>query len=163
MSNDKNKDKKIEQPTLEQQKKLDDVLENSVDYISLRGKKIGLKWLKRGTIRALTHTVLSCKNEDEVTARCASLMILNSWVKIKLFHWLHWRRLWNKYTDEELMGITAIGKKKAESQKLAYLNAIIFLTEMRDTMMTMTRAEAEHILQELRQEQVSPVEKNTNV
>lgn len=69
--------------------------------------------------------------------------------------------LWKKYTDTELTGIIAIGKKKVESQKLEYLSATMFLTGMKDTIMTMTRKEAEHILQGLRQEQGSQTERNT--
>lgn len=66
-----------------------------------------------------------------------------------------------KYTDSELIDIIAVGKKKVESQKLEYLSATMFLTGMKDTMMTMTRKEAEHILQGLRQEQDSQTERNT--
>jgi hypothetical protein len=69
--------------------------------------------------------------------------------------------LWKKYTDTELTDIVVIGKKKVELQKLEYLNATMFLTGMRDTIMTMTRKEAERILQELRQEQHLQTEKNT--
>lgn len=152
--------KTIKQPTSEEQKSLDDVLENSIDYVNLRGKSIGIKWLHRGTIRRITHVFHSCNKEDEVTARCASLIILNNWWKIKLFHWICWRIMWRKYTDAELTDIVVTGKKKVESQKLEYLNATMFLTGMRDTIMTMTRKEAEHILQELRQEQPSPTEKS---
>lgn len=151
----------IQQPTEEEQKRLDNVLENSTDYVAIRGKKFGIKWLHRGTIRKLTHVLHSCKNEDEVTARCASLIILNNWWKIKMFHWIYWRMLWKKYTDTELTDIIAIGKKKVESQKLEYLSATMFLTGMKDTIMTMTRKEAEHILQGLRQEQGLQTERNT--
>jgi hypothetical protein len=89
----------IQQPTEEEQKRLDDVLENSTDYVAIRGKRFGITWLHRGTIRKLTHVLHSCKNEDEVTARCASLIILNNWWKIKMFHWIYWRMLWKKYTS----------------------------------------------------------------
>lgn len=154
-------DKTINQPTTAEQKTLDDVLENSIDYITIRGKKFGIKWLHRGTIRKLTHVLHSCKSEDEVTAKCASLIILNNWWKIRLFHWIYWRMLWKKYTDTELTDVVVIGKKKVELQKLEYLNATMFLTGMRDTIMTMTRKEAERILQELRQEQHLQTEKNT--
>lgn len=154
-------DKTINQPTTAEQKTLDDVLENSIDYITIRGKKFGIKWLHRGTIRKLTHVLHSCKSEDEVTAKCTSLIILNNWWKIRLFHWIYWRMLWKKYTDDELYGILFIGKKKVEFQRLEYLNAFTLLTGMRDTIMTMTRKEAERILQELRQEQHLQTEKNT--
>ena len=69
--------------------------------------------------------------------------------------------LWKKYTDTELTDIIAICKKKVESQKLEYLSATMFLTGMKDTIMTMTRKEAERILQGLQQEQGSQTERNT--
>ena len=153
-------DKTITQPTSVEQERLDEVLENSTDYVSLREKEIGIKWLHRGTIRKLTHTFISCKQDDEVTARCASLIILNNWWKIRLFHWIHWRILWKKYTDHELTSVVALGKKKVEFQRLQYLNITMFLTGMKDTVMTMTRKEADRILQELRQEQPLQTEKN---
>ena len=36
-------DKTINQPTTAEQKTLDDVLENSIDYITIRGKKVRYK------------------------------------------------------------------------------------------------------------------------
>ncbi len=40
-------------PTPEDERLLNDVLEDSVDYVEVRGKKYGISWLKRGTIRKL--------------------------------------------------------------------------------------------------------------
>ena len=41
-------------PTPEDERLLNDVLEDSVDYVEVRGKKYGIFWLKRGTIRKFT-------------------------------------------------------------------------------------------------------------
>lgn len=153
--------KKIKQPTETAQQKLNDVLEDGIDTVEIRGKKINIGWIKKGVIRKLTNTIMTCKNEDEVTARCASLVILNNYWKIKLFHWIHWRMLWRNYSDEELFEVTMIAKKKVDSQTQAYLTNTIYLIGMKDTIMTMTRKEAERTLQELRQGQHSPTVKNT--
>ena len=44
------------------------------------------------------------------------------------------------------MKVIAVGKKKIPVED--YLTATIYLTAMKDTMMTMTKEEAEHILRE---------------
>lgn len=151
----------MRQPNIKQQKKLNDVLENSVDTVTLGKKEYKISWIKKGVIRKLTDTILNCKKEDELSARCASLVILNGYWKIKLFHWLHWKYLWRKYSDEELFEITALAKKKVDLQTQDYLTNTIYLIGMKDTMMTMTREEAERTLQELKQEHHSATEKNT--
>ncbi len=51
-----------------------------------------------------------------------------------------------QYGDHELMKVIAVGKKKIPVED--YLAATIYLTAMKDTMMTMTKEEAEHILHE---------------
>ena len=54
-----------------------------------------------------------------------------------------------------------LAKKKVDLQTQAYLTNTIYLIGMKDTMMTMTRKEAERTLQELKQARRSPMEKNT--
>lgn len=55
--------KKIEQPNIELQKVLDDILhETPTEYI-FRGKKKMLGWLHKGTTRKFTHIELKEKNE----------------------------------------------------------------------------------------------------
>lgn len=152
--------KKIESPSKEDEKKLDDVLENGEDIVKFANKNWRIKWLHRGTLRKLSHVIHSCKKEDELTSRCASLIILNGWWKITLFHWYLWRWLWRNCSDEELLKVVAIGKKKVELQTLHYWNTTIFLTEMRDTVMKMNREEAERTLQELRGAKDSPQAKS---
>ena len=151
----------MQQPNNTAQEKLDAILEGSVDVVEIRGKKFVIGWIKKGVIRKITNTILTCKNEDELTARCASLVILNGYWKIKLFHWVYWRYLWRNYSDEELFPITEIAKKKVDSQTQAYLTNTIYLIGMKDTIMTMTKKEAERTLQELKQAQHSHTEKST--
>lgn len=153
--------KDMKQPDKAKQKKLNDVLEDSKDTIEIRGHKFTIGWIKKGVIRRLTDTILNCKHEDELSARCASLLLLNGYWKIKLFHWIYWRYLWRTYSDEELFELTAVAKKKVDFQTQAYLTNTIYLIGMKDTIMTMTREEAERTLQELKQGQHSATEKST--
>jgi hypothetical protein len=151
----------MKQPNIEQQKELNDVLENSIDYVQLGGKAHKIKWIKRYTIRRLTDVMLSDGKEDEVIAKCASLILLNGWWKINLLHRWYWKRIWHKYSDAELLRVVTLAKKKADFQVQQYLIATISLTEMKDTTMMMNRQEAEHTLQELKQAQVSQSVKST--
>lgn len=151
----------MEQPNNATQEKLNGILEDGKDVVEIRGKKFSIGWIKKGVLRKLTDTILTCKKEDELSARCASLVLLNGYWKIVFFHWVYWRYLWRKYSDEELLEIFMVAKKKVDLQTRAYFTNTIYLIGMKDTMMTMTRKEAERTLQELRQVQPSPTEKNT--
>lgn len=151
----------MKQPDNTTQEKLNAILEDSKDVVEIRGKKFSIGWIKKGVIRKLTDTILTCRKEDELSARCASLVLLNGYWKIKLLHWAYWRYLWRKYSDDELLEIFLVAKKKVDLQTRAYFTNTIYLIGMKDTVMTMTRKEAERTLQELRQGQPSPTEKNT--
>ena len=151
----------MEQPNNEAQEVLDDILEDGKEAVDIRGKKFNIGWIKKGVIRKLTHVIMTCKKEDELSAKCASLVLLNNYWKIFFFHWLYWRYLWFKYSDDELLVVFLVAKKKVDSQTRAYFTNTIYLIGMKDTIMTMTRKEAEHTLQELRQAQPSRMEKNT--
>lgn len=151
----------MEQPNNATQAKLNDILEDGKETVEIRGKKFSIGWIKKGIIRKLSDTIITCKKEDELSARCASLVLLNSYWKVFFFHQIYWRYLWRKYSDEELLGIFMVAKKKVDLQTQAYFTNTIYLIGMKDTMMTMTRKEAERTLQELRQAQPSPMERNT--
>jgi hypothetical protein len=151
----------MEQPNNEAQEVLDDILEDGKETVDIRGKKFNIGWIKKGVIRKLTHVIMTCKKEDELSAKCASLVLLNNYWKIFFFHWLYWRYLWFKYSDDELLGVFLVAKKKVDSQTRAYFTNTIYLIGMKDTIMTMTKKEAERTLQELRQVHPSPTEKST--
>ena len=151
----------MEQPNNASQAKLNDVLEDGHDIAEIRGKQFSIGWIKKGVIRKLTNVIMTCKKEDELSAKCASLVLLNSYWKIVFFHWIYWRYLWRKYSDSELLKIFMVAKKKVDLQTQAYFTNTIYLIGMKDTIMTMTKKEAERTLQELRQVQHSPTEKST--
>lgn len=133
----------------EEQKVLDSVVENTPTEVELRGKKIKIYWLRRETMRKMSHIMLSDGDESKISCKCAALILLNSYWKIKLFHWALWRWMYyvNQYYDKELEPIINEGKKKVPLE--GYLTTTILLTGMKDTMMTMTRKEVERIRQEL--------------
>lgn len=136
--------KKIEQPSADSERLLDDILGDSVEMVSLRSKKkqYPVRWMKPGTMRKLTHIILKKGNDSKLSCMSASLIILNNFWKIKCFYPLHWRWFYyiKQYTDDELFPIIAAGKKKVPLQ--TYLMNITLLTEMKDTIMIMKKEEA---------------------
>ena len=44
-------------------------MEDSVDYVEVRGKKYGISWLKRGTIRKFTSTMQKSGNDDKISCQ----------------------------------------------------------------------------------------------
>ena len=112
-------------PTPEDERLLNDVLEDSVDYVEVRGKKYGISWLKRGTIRKFTSTMQKSGNDDKISCQCAAAIILNGYWKIKFFYPFLWRWFFyiKQYGDHELMKVIAVGKKKIPVED--YLTATI--------------------------------------
>lgn len=155
--------KKIGQPSVESERLLDDILGDSVDMVSLRGRKkrYAVGWMRPGTARKLTHVVLGKGNDGKVSCMCAALIVLNGFWKIKFFYPVFWRWLYyvRQYTDVELFPVIAAGKKKVPLQ--AYLMNITLLTEMKDTILIMKKEEVITSLQGRSTEPDGKVPKST--
>ena len=136
--------KKLEQPSLDSERLLDEILGDSVELVSMRGRKKSypVRWMKPGTMRKLTHIMLAKDNDAKVSCMSAALIILNDFWKIKFLYPILWRWFFyiKQYTDDELFPIIAAGKKKVPLQ--TYLMNITLLTEMKDTIMIMKKEEA---------------------
>lgn len=153
--------KNIAQPNLDEQKELDALLNHSVTYVEVRGKKWECAPLYNGTLRAMTHVVLNEKEEDKVNVKCAALFRLNNFFKIKLFFWILWRWMYyvKEYRNDELLPYLAECKKKVGLED--YIYSTILVTGMKDTVMSMTREEVEHIQAELIMAQHGASQKST--
>lgn len=137
--------KKIEQPNVELQEVLDDILNETPTEYTFRGKKRMLGWLHKGTTRKFTHIELKEENEwKKRIKQCAVVQLNNVW-KIRFFYWLLWRYYYYIIDLDvwEVLGVLNIAKKKIQSA--AFQLTTILATAMTDAMMTMTKAEAEHI------------------
>ena len=55
--------KKISEPTQGEEKLLDDIVENSVDYVEVRGKRWAVRWVRNRARRKVTDILL--KEEDD--------------------------------------------------------------------------------------------------
>lgn len=146
--------KKIEQPTIEDEKLLNEVIEDSFDIVAIKDtkKKYKIGWLKKGTMRKISSETLKDGEDDALSAKTAALVILNNYWKIKFFYPILWRWFFyiKEYSDDQLSEIIAVGKKKVPY--IQFLTNTILVTGMRDTIMTMTKKEAERIRQELHTE-----------
>jgi len=137
----------IKQPDIEAQKELNSIIEDIPDIVYIRDKKYKIKWLHKGTIRKITQIALKEGNDDKASYQTAACIILNSFLKIKLFYPILWRWFYyvKQYTEADLTQVLAVGKKKIPLQ--AYFVNTILMTDMRDTMMMMTKKEVYTIRQ----------------
>lgn len=151
-------DKTIDMPSVDDERLLNEVIEDSMTEVSIKdtSKKYKIGWLKKGTMRKMTSVALEKGKDDTLSVKTAALIVLNNYWKIKLFYPILWRWWFyvKEYTDEQLSEILAVGKKKVPY--IAFLTNTILVTGMRDTMMTMTKDEAERIRQGLHTERHQP-------
>lgn len=157
------RDKTIEMPTIEDEQLLDEIIEDSTTEVGIKDtkKKYRIGWMKKGTMRKITSVTLKKGDDDMLSAKTAALIILNNYWKIKFFYPILWRWFYyfKEYTDEQLSEIISVGKKKVPY--IAFLTNTILVTGMRDTIMTMTKEEAERIRQGLHTEKPQQSEKST--
>lgn len=138
-----------EQPTIDEQRELNSVVEDEISEVKVRNTTYRLRYMRNATIRRITDVMLNEKDDSKVSSKCAALMVLNGYFKIKFFYWFLWRWFYyvKQYLEIELHALIDEGKKKVRAEDY-YINTI-FLIGMKDTMIAMTREEAERFRQEL--------------
>ena len=156
----------MKQPTLEQRKEYNDIVNNSVSIVPIIGTKrsVKLRWMHPYTIERITEVWIErdlasaaakdgaetlkdlCK-EPYFAFKEAALMILNNDIKIRLFYGLYWRYLAWRYTEVQMSPIIAEGKKKLPL--MAHYEILWYSLDMRTDMMKMTKKEAEQFRAEL--------------
>lgn len=136
------------QPNADDERLLNAVVEDSVDVVVVRGRKFRIGWLRNRTKRKITDILLNEADDDKVNSKCAAAIVLNGFFKIWLLYWFLWRWFYYvmQYGDAELLPVIEMGKKKVRLEH--YCAATILLTDMRDTVMMMTREEVGRIRQE---------------
>ena len=140
--------RKIKEPTREDEILLDSIVENSTDYVEVRGRKWGVKWVRNRAKRKVTDIMLNEEDEDKVVYKCVAALRINGFFKITFFYWFLWRWYYyvRQYSEGELLPFIEMCKKKVPVE--GYLIATMFLTGIKDTAMNMTREEANRILHE---------------
>lgn len=140
------------QPTLEAERELEIIVDDDVEYATIRGKRIGIRGLNRFGLHKISRIMLQeGGNELTISCKCLAAAKLNGYFKIKLFWWILWRvyAYLHAYTEEELVEVFKLIKKKVDLASIMYCINTTFLIEMRETIMQMNRAEARATLQEL--------------
>lgn len=155
--------KKLTPPTPEDELLLNSVVEDKADEIMLRKKKCRVRWMRNCTLRKVSDIQHTEKDELKVNTKCVAAMLLNDYWKIRFFWPFLWRWFYyvKQYSDEELLPVIALCKKKVLVE--SYYAATILLTEMRDTVMQMSREEVRRFRRESIGAQRGRSEKNTSV
>lgn len=138
--------KKVTQPDAAAERELDSIIRDGADFAELRGRRVKVRWLGYFAIRKLSEVMVDSKDERSVACKCAAAIRLNGYWGIRLWWWALWRWYFyvRQYSEAELLPLIELSKKKVPLE--TYLTATIYLTAMKDTVMQMTRKEAETIL-----------------
>jgi hypothetical protein len=139
----------LTQPTDDEQLELQSLITDEPTEVAVRNKTYKLKWLKNGTRQKITREILKKGGDDTAHVKCAVLMVLNGYWKIKLRFWFMWRWWYyvRQYNENELMELLAVGSKKKVPQMQYYTNTMLLLG-LRDTSETMKKTEVPHSLLE---------------
>lgn len=134
-------EKDIEQPGIDLQKRLDEILEAKPERVKAGKRTYTVTWLKNGTIRKFSHIMVMEDDGMKRNVKLAAAVLLNNRWKLAL-HWAYWRWLYyvRDIGQEEVLAVLAAAKKKLPQEP--YLLATILATGMTDLMMTMRRSEA---------------------
>lgn len=143
----------IEQPNLELQKKLDEILSAQPEEILLSGKTVKIGWLRNGTVRKFTNVMMNEEDPIKRNIKLYTLVLLNNKWSIMFLYWFLWR--WNYYIKDidsvDVLKVLDASKKKVPHEP--YLMATILATGMQDLMMTMTKKEVKLFRAEQHSEQ----------
>ena len=142
------KKKKMEQPTIDIQKSLDDLLSREPETVVVDGKKYKIGWLHNGTVRKFSHVMLKEKDPWKRNTKATACILLNrkngllTWFLMWSWYWIYWRWLYYvKNIDQtETAVVLNCAKKKIQSEPL--MLATILATGMMDTLMTIASHEA---------------------
>lgn len=139
-------------PSIEDERELEEIVDDDKEYVSVRGKRMGFHDLNGWGLHKISK-IMTKDGEDELSIGCKCLAAarLNGYFKIKFFWWALWRIYFyiRQYTDTEIAGAVSLIKKKAVAALAVYSLNTTLLIETRETTMKMNRAEAKAILQEL--------------
>lgn len=135
----------MEQPQERLQSALDDIMEQTPEEYTFRGRKHKMGWLSNMTVRKITHIMLKEKNEHKRNMKICAVLRVNdifAWFR-PIVYMIKWR--WYTYvtdlTDVEALRVVNASKKKVPLA--ASLIITILATAMMDTKMSMTKKEAD--------------------
>ena len=161
----------MKRPSKEAQARLAELLSDKAEVVKISGTKhsVTITPVKNGTLEKVTalwskrdmseppkdaNDTLSILRKDiYFTHKEAAYFVLNSYWKIKLFHWIVWRWyafIW-QLTETQLTEILEVAKKKIPL--MSFYKNIILTMDMRTDILKMTTKEAEQYQREIILEQ----------
>lgn len=135
---------KIEQPTIDIQKRLDDILEASAEVVEIKNRKYRITWLSHGTIRKFSHIMVSEEDGYKRNVKLVAAVLLNNPFKM-MWHWLYWRWLYYVRDISEVDVACVLNAAKKKLPQEPFCLATILAIGMTDLMMTMRSEEAQSI------------------
>ena len=159
------KEPKIEQPSVEEQREYVSIRDNDATVVSILGtkKKYKIRWLKKGQIEKLSRLLIrkgdtdnddgekdspldAIRDDAKLTCKAAAIYILDGYWKLKFRYWYLWRWFYyiRQYDDIQLQEILMTGQKKTPVEP--FLIATMLLTGAKATLMNMRTEEAARIL-----------------
>ena len=172
------KEPKIEQPSVEEQREYVSIRDNDATVVSVLGtkKKYKIRWLKKGQIEKLSRLLIRKGDTDDkdgtkdspldaimedskLSCKAAAIYILDGYWKLKFRYWFLWRWFYyiRQYDDIQLQEILMEGQKKTPVEP--FLIATMLLTGAKATLMNMRTEEADRILREQATAQQQATEK----
>ena len=172
------KEPKIEQPSVEEQREYVSLRDNDATVVPILGtkKKYKIRWLKKGQIEKLSRLLIrkgdtddkdrandspldAIRDDAKLTCKAAAIYILDGYWKLKFRYWYLWRWFYyiRQYDDIQLQEILMTGQKKTPVEP--FLIATMLLTGAKASLMSMRTEEADRILRAQASEQREATEK----
>ena len=138
---------KIEQPKLDVQEVVSNLMEQEPETVVVCGKKHRIGWLKKRTVRKFSHIMVKDKDPWRRNVKVCACILLNNkhglvtWFLLWAWCWGYWLCLFfvREIAQVGVMGVLDPSKKKIQSEPLAM--ATILAIGMMDLMMNMAKHE----------------------
>lgn len=136
----------IQEPTTDDEKMLNDVINNTKEKIKIGNITVRMGWVRYAARRKVTNILINESNETKVGSKCVAALFLNRRILIFLFYWLVWRWFYYvmEFTEEQYLPFVLYCKKKVDVPTYYLLTTL--LIGMKDTTMKQTRKDAEQLL-----------------
>lgn len=103
---------RIKEPSRKDERIFQEVRTASKSTIRWGRMNFNIGWMRPYTLERITDVSLNCKNDNEVPARTAALILLNGLFSITFLYSLLWRWLYHHVPSEVIVSIVTEGKKK---------------------------------------------------
>lgn len=148
------------QPSKEARKQRNSIVADGKDSVKVEGDILEIGWIRPDVNWYVDRVMEEEDPRGQRIHKVVAASVLNSFFKIKLFHWILWRwyYYWKGYTWDALIPAIELIKKKIQPE--SYWMNMVFLTELMTSWKTLTKKEAEEYRQEHMKVALQVSEKN---